>query len=202
MSILKTPSFLAAAALLLTVLVIGGCAFTRAGYESPKYTVLEKEGSFEMRQYLKMHLATTAMRNSDGVDNQSFMRLFRYIGGDNDQEKKISMTTPVFRTGELVDGEASKMSFVVPQEIVRAGRIPQGKDGIEIETMEGGNFAVYRFSGSWDTQRRLEGEKKLSEWMRAKKLRAAGSPMVGNYDPPFTPPMLRRNEILVRIAKD
>ena len=38
-------------------------------------------------------------------------------------------------------------------------------------------------------------------WMKARGYVAKGSFEKANYDPPFTPPPLRRNEVLVRIAK-
>ena len=69
--------------------------FTRAGYEEASHKVLKKEGSAELRHYSELQLVETTMASDQ--DN-GFMRLFRYIDGGNDEQRKIAMTTPVFTT--------------------------------------------------------------------------------------------------------
>ena len=72
----------------------------RGAYESAEYTVLDSDGPFETREYPDLILATTNMQFESQGDDGSFMRLFRYISGANDREKKIAMTTPVFMEAE------------------------------------------------------------------------------------------------------
>jgi hypothetical protein len=45
-------------------------------------------------------------------------------------------------------------------------------------------------------------QRKLSAWLEAKQLVPMSEFEAANYDPPFTPTFLRRNEVLVRIKND
>ena len=68
----------------------------RTAYESAEYKVVESDGKFEVREYPDLMLvATTTKMDAQGRDG-SFMKLFRYISGANESDKKISMTTPVW----------------------------------------------------------------------------------------------------------
>jgi hypothetical protein len=133
-----------------------------------------------------------------GRKNGAFMELFRYISGDNVKEQKIAMTTPVFGT---MKGETRDMSFVVPEEIVKAGVPEASNPDIKISKRQAGRFAVYRYSGRWTEARETDAQTKLAAWMKSKGLTAEGGFEKANYDPPFTPPSMRRNEVLVRIKK-
>lgn len=52
---------------------------SRFGYESPEYSVVEKDGAFEIRDYPAMTLVSTGMDSPNPGEGGSFMRLFRYI---------------------------------------------------------------------------------------------------------------------------
>ena len=99
---------------------VGMAAWTmtaRAGYESAEYKVIESDGNIEIREYPDLMLAATDSKmDSQGRDG-SFMRLFRYISGANEDEQKIAMTTPVFMQGEVGKTDVS-MGFVMPKEVV------------------------------------------------------------------------------------
>src|SRR4051812_7893305 len=94
---------------LLCLLLLAGCKLTRGGYESAEYKLLKRSGSFEIRDYPALTLVSTPMTASDPTDDDSFRRLFGYIGGANEAEVKISMTTPVFSD---LAGTNRQMSFV------------------------------------------------------------------------------------------
>jgi len=64
--------------------------------ERAKYTVVEKEGNFELRQYEPYIVAETIVEGDfDEVGNEGFRRLFDYISGKNRKQQSISMTAPV-----------------------------------------------------------------------------------------------------------
>lgn len=171
--------------------------FSRAGYESPEYRVEASEGSYEIREYPEMVVASTPMKSMQPEGDESFMRLFRYISGANESDQKIAMTTPVLMTDEE---ETGTMSFIVPRELVDAG-VPEASHGeVRIETIQGGRFAAFRYSGNRDPEQTETAKEKLMEWVRERDLETAGPPIVAGYDPPFTPPFLKRNEILIRLA--
>jgi len=161
--------------------------------ETPDYKVLVQDGKFEVRDYPAMTLARTAMGDGD------FMRLFRYISGGNEGEQKIAMTAPVL---VQQSGEDRGMSFVVPREVA-AGKVPAPKAAeVTLDTMPAARFAVFTYSGRRTESNEAEALEKLRAWMRVKKLNPAGGPMFGYYDPPWTLPFLRRNEVMLRVVSD
>ena len=196
----KKTMLLTAGSSLLSAIVIAGCAFSRAGYESPKYSVLKKDAAFEVREYPDLTTVATPMDGRGPDKGNSFRRLFRYISGDNASEEKIAMTTPVFSTDS---GGSQEMVFVVPRAVADAGKVPApNNEALKVEKMQGGKFASYRFSGSWDEAREEKAKRALLDWASREGLTTTGRPMMANYDPPFTPSFLRRNEALIRLRDE
>ena len=170
----------------------------RGAYESAEYTVLDSDSPFETREYPDLVLATTKMQFESRGDDGSFMRLFRYIGGANDREKKIAMTTPVFMEAEANDTDG-QMGFVIPRAVTEQ-RVPEpASDNVEIRKRDGGKFAVIRFAGRIKGDAFPQAEKKLRNWMKDKGLIGDADAELAGYDPPWTPGPFRRNEILIRL---
>jgi hypothetical protein len=170
----------------------------RGSYETAEYTVLDSDGPFEIREYPDLTLATTLTQSGRRGNDGSFMRLFRYISGANDAEKKIAMTTPVFMEAGVSDFRG-QMGFVVPRKAVEEG-IPEPANGdVKIQKRTGGRFAVVRFAGRSSGESLAKNEDKLRNWMRDKGLTGCGKAEFAGYDPPWTPGPLRRNEILIRL---
>jgi hypothetical protein len=181
-----------------SLLFLAGCKLTRAGYESAGYKAVRKTGAFEIRDYPQLTLISTPMTAARPTEDYSFIRLFRYISGANETESKIAMTTPVF-TDQA--GTNRLMSFVLPHKLAPAD-VPRAKrDDIIVQTRPAGRFAVYRFSGKTDTKGTASAQKKLVDWVASQGLQPAGEWEMANYDPPFTPPCLRRNEVMVRLQE-
>jgi hypothetical protein len=173
----------------------------RAGYESAPYKVIESDGNVEIREYPDLVLASTKSKVDGRGDNGSFMRLFRYISGNNESDQKIEMTTPVFMEAGSSD-EKGKMGFVMPQRIAKSGAPAPKAADVTIRKREGGRFAVIRFSGVMDATKAELQETKLREWMKARGLQGEDTAERAGYDPPFKPAPLRRNEILIRLTSE
>jgi len=60
---------------------------------------------------------------------------------------------------------------------------------------------VIQYSGSFnDLEERANMEKALEEWIaRNPGCQAIGEPFYAGYDPPFTLPYLRRNEVFIEV---
>ncbi|MFM7518454.1 MAG: SOUL family heme-binding protein [Pirellula sp.] len=177
--------------------------FARVGYETAQYQVVESDGPFEIRDYPELTLATTEAKFEQQGRDGSFMKLFGYISGANQDRAKIAMTTPVLM-GKQSEGSMTQMGFVLPKEVADVGApIPCGAQ-VEIRKRPAGRFAIIRFSGNLNLQSAQEHETKLRSWMSTKGLRAdeSGSPSVetAGYDPPFTPGALRRKKVLIRLG--
>jgi len=172
-----------------SAMVVVGCAATRAGYSSAPYRVVRSDGAFEVREYPTLTIVETAMRGSD----DSFMRLFRYIDGQNVASQKIPMTTPVY----MKDG---KMAFVMPDKMA-ADKVPQpSNQQVAVGSIPAGKFAVMRFSGSRNQENETDALAKLNAWLQREKQTVTGDPIFGYFDPPWTPPFARRNEVMLRLA--
>ncbi len=164
----------------------GVYATSRAAVAAAPSSTLRRDGDFALREYPELPVIETSMRSGD----EAFMRLFRFIDGQNARREKIAMTAPVF-----VDG-AETMSFVLPAGTaaeasgadVRVGRRPAER------------VAVYRFSGRVRPGQAGEAEKRLRAWMAAQHLAPRGELIEAYYDSPFVPGPLRRNEVMLRVA--
>ncbi len=186
---------------IVCVVIAGMATWTmtaRAGYESAEYVVIEEVGVFEIREYPDLMLVSTQSQMDAQGRDDSFMRLFRYISGDNAANQKIAMTTPVFMQGAGEQPQVS-MGFVMPKEVAKAGIPEPKKEGVTIQKRDGGRFAVVRFPGRLDTAVSKSQEARLREWMTAKGFEGEPNAEAAGYDPPFTPGFLRRNEILIRL---
>ncbi|MEZ5944151.1 MAG: heme-binding protein [Planctomycetaceae bacterium] len=173
-------------------------AVAQAEYESAPYAVVEKDGNIEIREYPDLVLASTKAKFDARGNDGSFMRLFRYISGNNESQQKIEMTTPVFMVGETPQAEG-KMGFVMPQEVAGAGAPSPSADDVEIRKRVGGRFAVIRFSGVMDSSKVAAEEAKLREWMKTRGLNGEETAERAGYDAPYVPGPLRRNEVLIRL---
>ena len=175
-------------------IVGGGCIATRAGYASAPYTVRSTDGSFEIRDYPALHVAITTTA-SDGSDN-GFMRLFGYISGKNDGAEKISMTTPVLMLGD----STNQMAFVLPDVYSHKAAPRPNETSVQIQELPPTRFAVLRYSGGDKPANRSEALDRLQTWLKQVKMVGEGSPVYAFFDPPWTPPFWRRNEVMVRLS--
>jgi hypothetical protein len=182
---------------LLMVPVLGAAWFlttnSRAGVANAPYTVLETAGDKELRDYPELKLVQTPME-AKGKDG-SFMRLFRYISGTNAAEQKIAMTSPVM----MERGEQKTMSFVLPEDVAKAGGPKPGDTSVVLKTLPPGRVATLRFPGTDTPETEAKAREQLMAWVKKKGWVAEGEVWFAYYDPPWTPTALRRNEAMVRV---
>jgi hypothetical protein len=185
----------------IAIFAVGVLWFTvansRAVTDTPKYIVVEKDGGFEVRDYPRLELVSTGMSPDDRGMDGAFGRLFRFISGSNEAERKIAMTTPVLIEG--IRGEKGTMSFIVPEGV--AGSAPKPKDStVGLRTHAGGRFAVLRFKGGRSADVESKAMEALKSEVAKRNIATEGAPFFAFYDPPWTPTFLRRNEVMIRVA--
>jgi len=180
--------------------------------ERAKYTVVEKEGKFELRQYEPYIVAETIVEGDfDEVGNEGFRRLFDYISGKNRKKQSISMTAPVSQEAESEKismtapvnqvrvGEKYRITFLMPTKYT-IGNLPEPLDDrVKLKEVPGQRIAALRYSGTWSKERYEEKRIGLQALMRQKGLEPAGEPIFARYNPPFMPWFLRRNEVLIPV---
>jgi hypothetical protein len=194
----KRMSYIIIVAAAAALVFLGWKMFSRGAYESAPYKVLKSEGAVELREYPDLNLVVTEMQQGWQGNDGSFMRLFRYISGDNEEQQKVAMTTPVFMEREK-EKSGGQMGFVVPEKF-EPDEIPKPTSGtVQVRKRPGGRFAVIRFSGQIG-QTVVENQlARLQEWIDRNGLVSVGGYEVAGYDAPWTPGPFRRNEILIRV---
>ena len=186
---------------ILLAVVFG--ALPAMAIEKPSYEVLEadKRLKVELRRYADIPVASApmgGMKNQDG----SFMKLFRYISGNNEGKQKIEMTAPVFMETTAKDQGASgsgRMSFMIPAAVAKGGAPDPGEAGVDLGAIDGGKFAVIRFSGHRSEAKREAAVERLRAWIDEKGWTSDGEPFFAFYNPPWTPELFRRNEVFLRL---
>ena len=177
--------------------VLSSCAIEKPGYETVK-----KEGDFEVRKYESIRVVSAPM---DGMEkrDQSFRKLFKYISGENAGKKKIAMTSPVFMEKAQSPDEKQKgsMSFMLPAEVAKAGPPSPDSDEVSLGQIDSGAFVVLRFK-DWDNEKaQAAASEKLDQLISQHQLEPVGKKFFAFYDPPWTPGLLRTNEVWQRIRK-
>ena len=204
----------------LAAVVLAGCtAFgIRSGYEGPAYEVIESPGeAFEIRRYAPRVAAESSVEGGDTEDarNAAFRLLFDYITGANRADAEIAMTTPV----ETADS-GEKIAMAVPVEtrdsdsdgrlrirfflpaIYDAESAPAPTDPrVNLVTLPAQTLAGLRFSGSRSEERIDAKTDELLVSLRGTAWRPTAAPVAQLYDPPWTLPFFRRNEVAVSVTQ-
>lgn len=199
--------------------LLAGCSLAgiRSGYEEPPYSIVERiDGEVEIRRYAGRLAAETTVPTREGEAGRSeaFKSLFDYISGDNRGASEIAMTVPVEvgATGEEIamtvpvetgaaTGGRDVMRFFLPTSYTKATAPHPTDPSVRIVDLPAATVAVLRFSGSWDDARLKTRKAELLRALADSSWRSAGSPTNLFYDPPWTIPFLRRNEVAVAVTR-
>ncbi|WP_445368192.1 SOUL family heme-binding protein [Methylomonas sp. BW4-1] len=140
-----------------------------------------------------------------------FNRLAAYIFGGNIRREKMAMTTPVLREADAeeiamtapvlqqTDGRHWRMSFVMPAgNSLETLPIPLDAD-VTLKQLSAKKVAVLKYSGSLSEGVIARNSQKLLDRLNQRSLKPISCPRSAAYDPPWTIPILRRNEIHVDI---
>lgn len=202
--------------LLLAGLALAGCSVfgVNSDTETSRYQVVERLGeTIEIRRY-PARLAAEAEPQGEASDNAAFRLLFDYISGANSAAGEIAMTTPVEVPGETpgekismttpvergADGEAFAMRFFLPASFDMETAPRPTDPRVRLVEIPQQTMAVLRFSGSRseaDVEARRE---QLIERLADSSWQADASPTAYFYDPPWTLPFMRRNEVAVLVT--
>ncbi len=181
--------------------------------EEAKYTVLERDRDFELRQYEPQIVAETLVEGDfQKVGNEGFRRLFDYISGKNRKQQAISMTAPVSQEAcaekipmtspvnkEQVGGKW-RITFLMPSRYTLETLPEPLNQRVKLTRVPGGLMVALVYSGIWSRRRYEEKERRLGELVGQKGLKMTGDPVFTRYNPPFTPWFLRRNEVLIPVT--
>lgn len=192
---------------------LGGVFGIRVGTEEPHYVHEGNVGEIEIRRYGPRVVAQTSVEG-DGQDARSvgFRRLAGYIFGGNHRRTKIAMTAPVAQHGEKIAMTApvaqsyiggtgdSVIRFHMPSKWSME-TLPEPDDSsVTVVELPAERFAVLRFSGDRSPTAVTAKSAQLLTALNGTGFNTDGPPVAWFYDPPWTLPFRRRNEVAVPLT--
>ena len=204
------------------VYVLVGSLLTLPGVamatEEPEYTILNQVDNFELRRYDPQIVAQTWVTGDQKqAGNKGFKILADYIFGNNTapggESSKISMTSPVKMQPQRADSDQSqkiamtspvamqeqdgkwRVRFVMPSKYTMQTLPKPNNDEVIIIEVPAKTYGVIKFSGLTGEEKVATKTAQLKEWMQ--NLNIVGTPEMARYNPPWTLPFMRRNEIMI-----
>ncbi len=208
------------------LLLISSCSvFGGASVEEAPYQLVQKDEQFEVRDYSPVIVAQTQVSgnlSNREAGSQAFRKLFNYISGENEAQEEIAMTAPVISestTAETVpesdtsekiamtapvmfekEDDAWRYRFVLPESFTMDTAPRPLNPDVSILQTEPRRVATITYSGLGRDKARAQNTKALLEWVESQGFEVLSSPQWAGYNPPWTLPPFRRNEVMVEIA--
>ena len=196
-------------ALILIVGVLAGPVMSNV--EKPDYKVIQSEQNIEIRQYEPMIIAEVEVdgKREDAIGD-GFRLLADYIFGNNTVQQVISMTAPVQQkenqniamtapVQQQSTGKSWRMSFVMPSKYSMDSLPVPNNNRVRLKGILAKKFVVIEFSGTNSNENVTEHENQLMNYIEANQIKINGSLKYAFYNPPWSLPFLRRNEVMIEI---
>ena len=169
-------------------------------YEEPMYTLVERIGSIELRDYGPRLMAEVVISGGRGSGaSDAFRVLAAYVFSPSTPSgHPIGMTVPV---GQYRQDDIWRMWFVMPSRYDRESLPPTGDERISIVERPAERVAVVRLAGRMDTADFDEIAARVTSEVDAAGYRPLGPATLAVYNGPFTPGPLRRNEVMVPVSE-
>lgn len=200
----------------LVVMTVAAASSAFAKTEEPAFALIEKVGSVEIRQYEARLAADVVVDGAEeSARNAGFKLLADFIFGKNSASTPIAMTAPVAQQAAKSETIAMtapveqtpeatgrwRIRFYMPSKYVRA-TLPKPMNGaVKIVEVPRETIAVLRFSNSRSAEAVAEKTGILLATLSGSKWSATGTPTAYFYDPPWTLPFWRRNEVGVPVRR-
>ncbi len=199
---------------IFTAFILFLTSFTVMAIEEPEFISIEKKDAFEIREYQPKLIAQVLVNGTfDSASSKGFRLLADFIFGNNktnEGSKKIDMTAPVVTrdasekidmTAPVVSEETERgwyISFNMPKQYSKDTLPIPNNPEVKIIEVPKEKFAVITFSGLVREKKYAEMLNLLNEEMRKRDLEPQGPAILARYNPPWTLPFLRRNELMIR----
>lgn len=196
------------------VILIGSTAMA---IEKPEFEVLMETPEYEVRRYAPYIVAEVDVGGAFGeAGSEAFRILAAYIFGDNAPGEKMEMTAPVesrsaregvrmAMTAPVISSDADvgvdtyTYGFVMERKYTME-TLPEPKDArVKLRRQDPRVVAVRKYSGRWTETNYRQNESSLLAALEADGIESRGEPILARYNSPFTPPFLRRNEVMIEV---
>ena len=200
---------------IFTVFFLFLTSFTVMAIEEPAYISIEKKDAFEIREYQPKIIAQVLVNGTfDSASSKGFRLLADFIFGNNktnEGAKKIEMTAPVVSrdasekiemTAPVLSEEVEKgwyISFNMPKQFTKETLPIPNNSEVKIIEMPAEKYAVITFSGLVREKKYAEMLSLLNEEMKIRNLNPKSTVILARYNPPWTLPFWRRNEVWVKL---
>jgi hypothetical protein len=197
---------------LAAVPLLAACSGGESDVETPPYEVVARlADDIEIRRYAPRVAAETSAPS----DTAAFRRLFDYIGGENAGASSIAMTAPVETRSAGAEiamtapvetapaGEQDvRMRFFLPAEYDLDAAPEPTHPAVQLVRIEERTEAVLRYSGLPLDYRAESRKERLRATVAESEWAPTGPAVTYYYDPPWTLPWNRRNEITLPVARE
>ena len=172
--------------------------------EEPAYKIIKSYERYEIRKYDDRLAVEVEFRSEDS----GFNYLFNYISGENTTSEKISMTAPVTQSAKIdmtapvtqsnKDGKMLMQFFLPSKFTIDTAPTPTNKR-VKLVIIEGGYYAVLKYSGRNSDKNYLNRLSELKDYLEKDKIVMLDNGTKATFNGPFTLPILRRNEAMIKI---
>ena len=174
--------------------------FSFKSYEEPSYQVLKEFRHIQIRQYQDYNRAYTEVSGDKQYAlRHGFKRLAAYIFGKNGKRQYMDMTVPV-----MLESSASnwRVSFMLPRAFALDSLPKPDNTAVLIAAQDPGNYAVISFSGRAKLKYFIEKRRLLEQFLTKNHCLDQGRVVYAFYNPPWTLPFLRRNEVWIELTQE
>jgi SOUL heme-binding protein len=178
--------------------------------EQPEYKIEAFDGAIEVRSYGPMIAAEAVVEGErKAALNEGFRLIAAYIFGANNPNAKIGMTAPVQQPKQTIAmtapvtqqeaGASWTVRFIMPKTWTME-TLPTPKDArVSIRPVPAHRFIAIAFSGLATSEAIEKHTVELGRFAADHQLVTTGEPMLAFYNPPWTLPFFRRNEIMLKL---
>lgn len=164
--------------------------------EQQQYRVVEKHGDAELREYAPCVVADVLIgAKMQEATSAAFRPLFNYISGANETSTSLAMTSPVLQ--EESDPQSWSVSFVLPGDRPLQDYPVPADPKVTLRAVPEHSAAALGWSGRWTAGNIEQRTQELRMLIRDAGWEVTGEPRWARFDPPWTPPFMRRNEVVI-----
>ena len=186
----------------------------RMGTEEPHYIATKLTDRAEIRRYgPRIAAETTVNADDERARNIGFRRLAGYIFGANHRAETIAMTAPVSQqSGDRIamtapvaqtrgDENTSVIRFFMPSKWTMETLPEPNDEQVKLVEIPSETYAVLRFTGDRSPTAVAARTTELLAVLREHDIEVTGEPTAWFFDPPWTLPFRRRNEIAIPVRR-
>ncbi len=166
--------------------------------ETPHYNVISSDNNIEIREYDSLIMATVLQdaQRKEAISG-GFSLLADYIFGNTQTGDSISMTAPVLQHAQ--GDEQWEISFIMPSEYSIESLPKPNNSEVIIQSVEKTQFIVLEYSGSTGDDNVAKHQQLLDEYILEQNIAVIPRVYHAFYNPPWTLPMMRRNEVMYEL---